>query len=331
MKTSSAILAAIFVASPSLACAPAAGEGRYVHVQAEEALIIWDGAAQREHFIRRASFETNAKDFGFLVPTPGKPELAEADDALFERLGDIIAGGMRAGKAGAAAAPAVTVLEQKVVAGYDAAVLEATDANALYEWLKVHGYRSDPELVAWTRPYVERGWKITAFKIAGDAPRVATRAVRMSFQTERPFFPYREPQSQRAPGSEKRERRLHVYFLADARFDGAIGGKEAWPGRTLFSKRIDDAQRLDLLKLARLPVMAGGGGRWLTEFEDLSSPRPGSDEVLFERSADQSTVQRIQPLQKSSDKSSLMTRGGVVLAMLGIGYGAWRLARRMNG
>jgi hypothetical protein len=324
VKTSSAILAAIFVATPSLACAPATSEGRFVHVELEEALVIWDGPAQREHLIRRASFATDAKDFGFLVPTPGKPELAEADDAVFGQLVDVTSHGVRP------AAAALTVLEQKVVAGYEAAVLEATDANALYEWLKAHGYRSDAQLVAWTRPYVQQGWKITAFKIAGNAPKVATKALRMSFQTERPFFPYREPQSQRAPGSEKRERLLHVYFLADARFDGAIGGKQAWAGRTLFSKRIDEVQRLELLKLAHLPIMAGGGGRWLTEFEDRSSPRPGTDEVFFERSVDQSTVERVAPPQEASGRSSLMTGAGV-LAMLGMGYGAWRLARRSNG
>ena len=328
MNLSSAILAAIFVATPSLACAPAAGEGRFVHVGAEDALIVWDGPAQREHFIRRAMFDTNARDFGFLVPTPGKPELGEADDGIFERLGQITASQRTEDKRVAPAA--VTVLEQKIVAGYDAAVLEATDANALYDWLKAHGYRSDPELVAWTRPYVERGWKITAFRIAGDAPKVATRALRMSFQTDRPFFPYHEPATQRAGEAGGRDRLLRVYFLADARFGGAIGGREAWPGRTLFSRRIDDAQRLELLKLAGLPILAGGGGRWLTAFEDRASPRPGTDEVFFGRSADQSPVERA-PVQGSSSRSNVTAGVGVVLAMLGLGYGAWRLARRSNG
>ncbi|HEY5896576.1 MAG TPA: DUF2330 domain-containing protein, partial [Burkholderiales bacterium] len=205
MTSRARILAAVFAGAASLACAPVPGEGHFVHVDSEEAIIIWDAAAQRQHFIRRASFQTDAAHFGFLVPTPGKPELGEADDAAFMALAQITAPATTdvappaAKAAKSMGSPAgVAVLERKVVAGLDAAVLEATDADALYHWLKDNGYRSDPYLIEWTRPYVERNWKITAFKIAAGAPAVATKAVRMSFQTERPFFPYREPATQRA-------------------------------------------------------------------------------------------------------------------------------------
>jgi hypothetical protein len=47
-----------------------------------------------------------------------------------------------------------------------------------------------------------------------------------------------------------------------------------------------------LLKLAKLPAFAGGGGRWVTEFEDRSSPRVANDELYFWRAADQATLGR---------------------------------------
>jgi hypothetical protein len=309
---------AVCAAAPSLACAPVPGEGRFVHIDTEEALIIWDEPAQREHFIRRASFETDAKDFGFLVPTPGKPELAEADDRPFQELAALTAPG--------SAPAAVTVLEQKIVAGYDAAVLEASDAKALDGWLKSHGYPSSPELVAWYKPYVERKWKITAFKIAGDSPKVATGAVRMSFQTARPFFPYSEPA---AAANQGRERLLRIYFLADARFRGIVGDYEPWPGAAVWSNTIQKAQLAELLKLARLPPLAGGGGRRLTEFEDRSSPRPGGGELFFERAADQSTLARPAGDRYAGASGTII--GFLALALLALIAGIWFLNRRSRG
>src|SRR5437016_3719837 len=62
------------------ACAPAPPPGVRVEIADESAIIVWDAAAKTQHFIRRASFATAAHDFGFLVPTPAQPTLAEASD-----------------------------------------------------------------------------------------------------------------------------------------------------------------------------------------------------------------------------------------------------------
>ena len=313
MRLRQAILA-LCAAAPSLACAPVPGEGRFVRIETEEALIIWDEAAQRQHFIRRASFETDAKDFGFLVPTPGKPELAAVDERAFESLG-VITG---------RSVPGVTVLEQKMVAGYDATVLEATDAKALDDWLRSNGYPSSPGLSEWVKPYVERKWKITAFKIAGGSPKVAGGAVRMSFQTPRPFFPYREPA---AAGSK--ERMLRIYFLADARFRAIVGDYEPWAGAAVWSGSIDRTQLEQLLKRVRLPPLAGGGGRRLTEFEDRSSPRRGGGELFFERAADQSMLARA-PVQRFPAASGTMIALLAIAILVLIG-GSWFLIRRNRG
>src|SRR5262249_24938181 len=152
----------------------------------------------------------DAKDFGFLVPTPSKPELAEASDEAFTELARITAprvetktrpasGGCTIGCAASKApsdAADVRVLDEQRVAGYDAVVLDASNADALVTWLKEHGYEFSAALKDWADYYIKKGWKITAFKIARDAtekPGVGTSAVRMSFKTDKPFFPYREP------------------------------------------------------------------------------------------------------------------------------------------
>src|SRR5439155_1257195 len=129
------------------------------------AIIIWDEGTKTQHFIRRASFETEAPDFGFLVPTPTQPTLAEADNEAFDTLAKITAPevvkqprptssgcspgcGVAAPKADNDAAgkaePPVRVLDEQRVAGYDAVVLEADEANALNSWLTEHGYEFSP-------------------------------------------------------------------------------------------------------------------------------------------------------------------------------------------
>ncbi|MDA0982130.1 MAG: hypothetical protein O3A06_03640 [Proteobacteria bacterium] len=83
---------------------------------------------------------------------------------------------------------------------------------------------SSPELTAWYRHYIEQKWIFTAFKIDGsEASRRLARgkAVRMSFKTERPFFPYREPESGRRDDGGKRL--LPIHLLAEARYEGEIG------------------------------------------------------------------------------------------------------------
>ncbi|HSP06023.1 MAG TPA: DUF2330 domain-containing protein, partial [Acidobacteriota bacterium] len=215
------VIPILLLSSPELhSCAPAPPPGTFVLIEEESAIIVWDSAKKMQHFIRRASFRSDAADFGFLVPTPAKPELAEVSNDSFQVLGEVMQPKivqeeehglrltsligeflfLRRGYDTAAAPRAVRVLEFKSVAGYDAAVLEADDAGALNGWLQEHGYPASSALQKWFEPYVALKWKITAFKVAGDktsgAP--ATAAVRMSFPADRPFFPYREPEAEQA-------------------------------------------------------------------------------------------------------------------------------------
>jgi hypothetical protein len=46
-------------------------------------IVIWDEANHIEHFIRNANFRSGANNFGFIAPTPGRPELHEASNQAF--------------------------------------------------------------------------------------------------------------------------------------------------------------------------------------------------------------------------------------------------------
>src|ERR1022692_3600634 len=98
---------------------------------------------------------------------------------------------------GAVGSRGVRVLGEQDVGGFKSAILEADNTEDLSNWLKDNGYSSDPELQSWLVPYIANKWKITAFKIAQDPTTgkpATTRPVRMSFATDKPFFPYREPE-----------------------------------------------------------------------------------------------------------------------------------------
>ena len=336
----------LWFGAASLACAPAPRMGDAVDVAEESAIIVWDEATKTQHFIRRASFRTTAKDFGFLVPTPTVPELKEASDSAFAFLEKLTAPRTverrvpaRDGAAPApAAAAAVTVVTQVKVAGYDAVVLEANDAKALAAWLEQHGYASSPELVDWFKPYLERRWKISAFKIDRDAQRnglAEAAAVRMSFKSDVPFFPYREPARPARSGSGAEPRLLRVYLLATARMEGVLGvsaASAAWPGRAVWADRISEQDRAALLEHVKLTSAVAAGALWLTEFADGSSPRPAAHDLVFRTAADPSVLHkpdeiRLLPERRMGDYvAGFIAVGAVVALLAGLLYAAWRFA-----
>jgi hypothetical protein len=300
---------------PAPACCPAPPSGKPVVNADQTVILIWDAASKTQHFIRQASFQSEADDFGFLVPTPTRPALDESGNEAFPYLFKLTeperrkvprpsgGGGCGCGGAGlpsakSGALPAVRVLEEKLVAGFDAAVLEAKSADALVKWLKDHGYAFSPEVEAWARPYVEAGWKITALKVArgkdgrGDKT-VAASALRMSFQTDRPLFPYREPDPRSyAAALGAQHRLLRIYFLAEARYDGGLTKEVPWTGKVAWANKLEAADRKKVLQMLKLPEATGPADWWLTEFEDDWPYRPAPADVYFSQAADQSPIKR---------------------------------------
>jgi hypothetical protein len=326
---------------PVRACAPAPPAGQHVDVADEEALIVWDPATRTEHFVRRARFRSTIPDFGFLVPTPTRPTLAEAPDAVFGSLARAIEPEvvmrrrqvfepvalllwpfflMRA--TAPLASRGVQVLETRRIAGYDAAVLQADDARALLGWLHSHDYASRPQLLEWLKPYVEQKWIVTAFRVAsGDEgpDEIATSAVRMSFETDRPFFPYREPADQRSAGTPRRL--LRVFAVAPTPLEGRIGTGDAWAGRLLYANPRADLPKL--LEGALPSPPAWPGTPWLLAWQDDSTPRPGTDDLFFSPAPDQARV--VPPPVVLEDRQVIPIPVDVIAALV---LGAWWLRHR---
>lgn len=274
-------------------------------------MIVWDPTTKTEHFIRYANFRSSTKEFGFIVPTPTQPTLAEADHGMFSELAHAarpehrteIEGiefefhsvlelfFSRGPKDAATSTGPVRILATASVAGYDATVLAADDPRALSHWLGEHGFEDSPELEAWLGPYVAKQWTVTAFQVKAEAQGqparydLGTRAVRMSFKTDRPFYPYREPAGQQQPATGKLQdlgeaptsRLLRVYVLGPERVDASVGGAP-WSAEVVCSRDVEvNTEALRALGVSKARM---------TLFHDDSFPRRGVDEVYFDRAVD---------------------------------------------
>src|SRR5579862_1144097 len=85
-----ATLLAASVSTGSLwACSGVGPAGQPVVFGDQTNIVIWDEGTQTEHFIRNAKFRSGADNFGFIAPTPGKPELHEASTKAFYTLASL--------------------------------------------------------------------------------------------------------------------------------------------------------------------------------------------------------------------------------------------------
>lgn len=322
-------------------CAAAPPRDEDVTITDEAALIIWDSVNRTEHFIRNANFQTEAEDFGFLVPTPSVPTLHESGGRILSELAqrtvarteyrDVTTEKFRLFKPGTGfdffwnflpgsaptdsaplrAESAVEVINEVSVAGYDATILKATDAAELLKWLEEHDYAARPALLEWLAAYTQDGWYITAFRISkSESPGssgMMARPVRMTFETARPFYPYREPADTRSqPASTVQPRLLRLYVLADQKMEGHLGGTDTVPATTVWANRLPEFEIGNLNR--QFPDENGTAANvinsstlYLTEFEDHSSPRPGTDELFLLPATDQTTVGRppiIRPVER---------------------------------
>jgi hypothetical protein len=305
-------------APPAPACAPAPPQGKPVVNADQTVILIWDAATETEYFIRKASFKSEAEDFGFIVPTPAEPKLEESGDAAFPYLADqtkpeikqvpgpssmaCSCGGGPAGK-NEGTKTGVKVLAEKEVAGFKASVLEADSANALVKWLESNQFAYSPAIEAWAQPYIEKKWKFTALKVAKSKndrkeQYVAAKALRMSFNTKVPLFPYQEPNPEHAAKElGAKNRLLRIYFVGEARYRGELTEEIPWDGKVAWSNKLSADVRQKALELLDLATENPGPQEWwLTEFEDEWQYRAAANDVQFFRDPNQDTVKR-EPME----------------------------------
>ena len=224
----------------------------------EKAIIVWNPKTEMEHFIRQASFEGKAKDFGFIVPTPSQPQVEEADAAAFERLQRLVPQPPAAGTDAVSAAPGgfrgVEVLEQKRVGDYFVTVLRATDGATMLTWLKSNGYQSRPAMESWLDHYAKQQWYFAALKFVRkpDSVEPKTSAIRVSFKTKVPHYPYKMPEDTWPAGHV---RPVALFFVGPGQATAVYrDGKEKWEAQKVWSGALPDPERAGLAKELNLKI-----------------------------------------------------------------------------
>jgi hypothetical protein len=163
-----------------------------------------------------------------------------------------------------------------------------------------------------------------------------TKAVRTSFQTDRPFFPYREPESKpkskdkkdAANGPRRSDGRLlNIVLVSNARMEGRLGNA-AWNATIPWADQLTAEQRAQLAKETGVPEDEIPAQAWLTSFEDRALVRPSKDDVYFEPAPDQSPVRPpdiVRYRERWIPIDCIALSAGLVVLIAGVVI--WRLRR----
>jgi hypothetical protein len=193
-----------------------------LYESAQKAVILYGNSTGNytEHLILSVSFEGNAEDFAWVIPVPNLPEIAVTDPELFWELSDFTRTEIRGGGCEGEGAPGyVDVIEEQVVGPYATAILSATNATALADWLNANGYIFPEDGEEIVSEYIEKEWYFVATKInaveEGTGETLAEGAIEpivLSFASNETVYPLRIT-SLSATNAEPTE--VLLYVLAD--------------------------------------------------------------------------------------------------------------------
>jgi hypothetical protein len=306
----------------------------------EQALIVYDAAAEREHFVREVAFKEGTSPFGFVVPTPTRPEVRKVEHSPFNALREHFpfeppkrvgptpgAFGSGLGRLGGGHG-GVTVLEVRKVGSFTAFVLAADDERGLANWLRDNGLVSTPEADVWLAHYVRMKFYYVAMRYdpppsGGDAPGQAgatvplkAETIRISFATPIPYYPYFEPAG---PGASPRL--LELWLATDAERTPVAAktenGKTSWlspfePGMRYAQSGVTRGQLEEALD-PELHKFLPSGDLVVQGFQDQKSSRNGWGDALFAPvqhvELDAAKAARLEPLLGILDPALVPAKG----------------------
>ncbi len=183
-----------------------ATDGAEIAADAEYAVLSWDGETER--VLLSMDTLTSSDNAALLIPTPAPAEAALAETTVFDELEEVTApevvvdyqwwpelgfGDGAAGGAPGAPEGSVSVLETRQLGDLEVSVLEASDADALADWLDANEYVMRDDLAEALMPYVSEGWYYLAIRLTTDAENLsgALQPLDLTFSSEQIIYPMR--------------------------------------------------------------------------------------------------------------------------------------------
>ncbi|MCD4705996.1 DUF2330 domain-containing protein [bacterium] len=150
---------------------------RYIYETGQKAIVWYEDGIEK--LVLSTSFQGDADDFSWIIPTPNRPKITKSSDELFTSLDELTrvewdyddirpAGGY--GVMEKTARNQVHIIETKKIEYYDVTVLTADDKNALAKWLNRNGYQFPKKQSYILDSYIKNRWYFTAVKI--DASKI---------------------------------------------------------------------------------------------------------------------------------------------------------------
>lgn len=263
-------------------------------LRVERVMILHDAEKEVEHFIRELTFRDATTAFGFVVPTPTKPEVAAVEISPFLGLFDkfplgqpeVVTKGAAPGGAARMGGTGVTVHSQQRIGSFTAFVLSATDPAEMKGWLEKNKFDTTPQSSAWLAHYVELGFFFTAFRYEpkgaaeeGGVAEVRGETVRISFPTPLPFYPYLEPDREDSlKGLVGSHRLLAVWLVSQKRYvpiaavqDGDhTWWKQPWSEGRRFARRSGESVQ-SMVSTSLVPLIPTGTPETTTERAERES------------------------------------------------------------
>ncbi|MEA1980818.1 MAG: DUF2330 domain-containing protein [candidate division Zixibacteria bacterium] len=143
----------------------------WIQETGQKAVIMYEDGI--ETMVISTSFEGDANDFAWVIPTPNKPEVSKGSQALFTNL-DQLTGytvsnskdfSLGIGAVRDVAYEGVTIVEEKQIDYYDVTVLSSTDKDSLVTWLNDNEYNFPTSASYILNSYVDNDWYFVAMKV----------------------------------------------------------------------------------------------------------------------------------------------------------------------
>lgn len=175
----------------------------YVWETYQKAVIIEEG--QVETLILSTTFEGDPKDFGWVIPVPGKPEVDKSSNLLFASLANYTKEKEKRGiqpilemAPSQKALQGISIIETKQVDIYDISVLSSDDPDSLAKWLREAGYQFPENSFYLLDEYIKNAWYFVVAKINPEGMTVDTETrlakgqatpLKIKFKTEKLVYP----------------------------------------------------------------------------------------------------------------------------------------------